>query len=164
VVFVILFLFGLQAQARIYVVTDTNDTTKVTSLRGAIIEANRFGGNNTIILGQSGFPCFLGQQFNHRRNQQWVFHLTVSGAYEDAARTGDLDITRGNLTISGVTSNVVIDATDLGDRVFQVFKNAKLTLQNVTITGGTAPQAQFGSFYFPTRGAEKGGAIYNAAY
>jgi hypothetical protein len=51
---VILFLFGLQAQARIYFVTDTNDTTRVTSLRGAIIDANRRGGNNTIILIQSG--------------------------------------------------------------------------------------------------------------
>jgi len=146
-VVVVLFLFELQAQARIYVVTDTNDTTKITSLRGAIIDANRHGGNNTIILGQQRSPR--------------VYQLAISGGDEDAARTGDLDITRANLTIMGIGSNVAIDATGLGDRVFQVFPHASLTLENLTITGGTAPQAQFGSFYTPTKGAENGGAIYN---
>ena len=155
---VILFLFGLQAQARIYIVTDTNDTTKVTSLRGAIIDANRHGGNNTIILGQFCFLAFLGQQFNHRGNQQQIFHLTVSGAYEDAAHTGDLDITRGNLTIVGVGTNVIIDATGLGDRVFQVFPRAGLTLENLTITGGSAP----GNRYAYIENGESGGAIFNA--
>src|ERR1035438_9012404 len=89
VVFVILFLFGLQAQGRIYVVTDTSDTVKITSLRGAIIDANRHGGNNTIILGQ-----------------QPVYRLTLSGAEEDAATTGDLDITRGNLRSEEHTSEL----------------------------------------------------------
>ena len=144
---VIPFLFVMQAQGRIYVINNTNDTTKVTSLRGAIIDANRHGGNNTINLGQQ---------------RQRVYQLSISGADEGAARTGDLDITNGNLTISGANSNVVIDATGLGDRVFQVFSNASLTLLNLTITGGTAPQAEEGSFYMGTKGAENGGAIYNA--
>lgn len=146
-------LFNLQAHGRIYVVTDTDDTAKITSLRGAIIDANRFGGNNTIML---------GRQFSRRNNQQSVFHLTRSGADEDAARTGDLDVTRGSLTIIGATSNVTIGATGLGDRVFQILPHARLTLENITITGGTAPQAEFGSFYSPTREAEDGGAIDNA--
>jgi hypothetical protein len=144
VVFVILFLFGLQAQARIYVVTDTRDTIKVTSLRGAILDANHHGGNNTIILGQ--------------QRRRLTYRLTLSGADEDAARTGDLDITRGNLTITGASSNVVIDATGLGDRVFQVFPRASLTLENLTITGGTAP-GNGDSFL---ESGESGGAIYNA--
>jgi hypothetical protein len=147
-VFALLLLFSLQAQGRIYVITSTNDTTKMTSLRSAIIDANRHGGNNTIILGQ--------------QRQQMTYRLTLSGADEDAARTGDLDVTRGNLTIIGVGSNVTVDATGLGDRVFQVFPRASLTLANLKITGGTAPQAQSGSFYTPTKGAENGGAIYNA--
>ena len=147
--FALLLLFSLQAQGRVYVVTDTRDTIKVTSLRGAIMDANSHGGNNTIILGQ-------------QRRQQ-IYRLTLSGADEDAARKGDLDITRGNLIISGaVSKTTIIDATGLGDRVFQVFPHANLTLANLTITGGTAPQAQSGSFYTPTKGAESGGAIYNA--
>jgi hypothetical protein len=146
-------LFNLQAQGRIYVVTDTNDTAKITSLRGAVIDANRIGGNNTIML---------GRQSSRRNNQQPVFHLTLSGANEDGARTGDLDVTRGSLTIIGATNSVTIDATGLGDRVFQILPHARLTLENITITGGTAPQAEFGSFYSPTRDAEKGGAIDNA--
>ena len=158
VVFVILFLFGLQAQGRIYVVTDTSDTVKITSLRGAIIDANRHGGNNTIILIRTGFLGLLGQQSNQRGNQQSFFYLTISGADEDAARTGDLDITRGNLAIIGVGSNVTIDATGLGDRVFQVFPRAGLTLNNLTITGGTAPR--IGDSYFGS--GESGGAIYNS--
>ena len=42
-----------------------------------------------------------------------------------------------------------MDATDLGDRVFQVFTNAQLTLSNLVITGGGVI-------------GEPGGAIYNA--
>ena len=146
---------GYCATARVYVVTNTNDTISVNSLRGAVIAANRSRENNTIIL---------GQVFKERRNppHQWIYRLTISGADEDAARTGDLGITRGNLTIVGASSNVTIDATGLGDRVFQVFSNAHLTLENLTITGGKAPQAQFGSFYMRTLAAEMGGAIYNA--
>jgi hypothetical protein len=157
---VVLFFFELQAQARIYVVNDTSDTTGITSLRGAIIDANRHVGNNTIVLGQSGFPGFVGHRSNQERNQQqqWIFHLIISGADEDAARKGDLDITRGNLTITGASSNVTIDATGLGDRVFQVFPRASLTLENLTITGGTAP----GNIYAYLGNGESGGAIYNA--
>jgi hypothetical protein len=142
--FAFLLLLSLQAQGRIYEITNTNDTTKITSLRGAIMDANRHGGNNTIMLGQ--------------QRRQWIYRLTLSGADEDAARTGDLDITRGNLTIIGVGSNVTIDATGLGDRVFQVFPQASLTLKNLIITGGTAPGN--GDSYLES--GESGGAIYNA--
>ena len=146
-VFAFLLLFTLQAQGRVYIVTNTNDTTRITSLRSAIMDANRHGGNNTIIL---------GQQFG-RRNQQPVFHLSISGADEDAARTGDLDITNGSLTIIGMLNGAVIDATGLGDRVFQISPRARLTLENLTITGGRAP----GNDYFHL-GGKSGGAIYNA--
>jgi hypothetical protein len=151
-------LLNLQAQGRIYVVTDANDTPRIASLRGAIIDANRIGGNNTIILGRQSTE----RAGRGRSQPQRTFHLTRSGADEDAARTGDLDITRGSLTIIGPTNGAVIDATGLGDRVFQILPHAQLTLENITITGGTAPQAEYGSFYSPTRDAEDGGAIANA--
>ena len=107
-VFALLLLFSLQAQGHIYYVTDIRDTTNVTSLRGAIIDANFHGGNNTIMLGQ--------------RQSLRFYRLTISGADEDAARTGDLNITRGNLIISGASSNVTIDATGLGDGYFKFFR------------------------------------------
>jgi hypothetical protein len=142
------------ADAAVFVVTDTSDAIRVSSLRGAVIAANRNGGNNTIIL---GLPS------KERRNQQQrpvIYRLTVAGADEDAARTGDLDITRGNLTIISINSNVTIDATGLGDRVFQVFSNAHLTLSGLTIKGGSTPEY----FYDPLGGfyGEPGGAIFNS--
>jgi hypothetical protein len=138
------------ARAAVFVVTDTNDTIKITSLRGACIAANRIGGNSTIILGM-----VRGPRDNQQR--QWIYRLTISGANEEAGRTGDLNITRGRLTIISANSNVVIDATGLGDRVFQVSSNAHLTLENLAVRGGTAPG---GTGIFAD--GEPGGAIFNA--
>ena len=158
-VFTILSLAVSPLSAGVFNVTDANDTYSVASLRGAIMMANQHGGKNTIILGRE---LRLPPQ-RRSQPQPWVFHLTISGADEDATRTGDLDITRGDLTIIGATSNVVIDATGMGDRVFQVFTNARLTLQNVTVTGGNSPA---GTNNYGLNGVsgdgENGGAIYNA--
>ena len=147
------FLAFLQAQvqARIYFITDTNDTINVTSLRGAIVDANKHGGNNTIMLRQIG-------PVRGRIPSSVVFHLTRTGADEDAALSGDLDITEGELSIIGPATGLTIDATGLGDRVFQVFFHANLSLQNVTLMGGTAP----GNEYAVIENGEAGGAIWNA--
>jgi hypothetical protein len=124
-----------------YHVTVTTDSTNKTSLRGTIIKANAAGGANAIVLTQP------------------VYMLSVSGGDEDACRKGDLDVTNGILTIIGTLSpNVVIMATNLGDRVFQVMSNAHLALQNVTIIGGVAPGDVYGTF----SPGESGGAIYNS--
>ena len=126
-----------RAQAATFYVTDTNDTVHSFSLRGAIIAANRTGGNNTIILGSNpGVPRTLKQK-------QWTYPLTIWGQDEDAAQRGDLEITQGHLTISGSASNVTIDASALGDRVFHVLPKAQLTLKNLTILGGTAPSITY---------------------
>src|ERR1019366_3915337 len=107
-------------------ITSTFDKTSANSLRGAIIRANKFGGKNTIIL-------------THRNYQ-----LAIQGADEDAGRTGDLDITKGNLTIIGQgRSPVTINATGLGDRVFHVLPGAHLTLVNLVVTGGNAPNGSY---------------------
>jgi hypothetical protein len=148
----LLIFLDLPAAADVCVITDTNDTTQSTSLRGAVLRANAKGGENTIIL---------GSERAHGREglwaQQWIFHLTIPGADEDAGWTGDLDIWRGHLTIRGACPNVIIDAGGLGDRVFQVFTQSCLTLENLTITGGTAPISE--QLFF---GGEPGGAVYNA--
>lgn len=151
---------GQRATAATFIVTETKDTLKGDSLRAAIIAANhsvdRF---NTILLEQPR---------GYRRNdpQDCVFRLTITGANEGAARTGDLNITRGNLIITGVGSNIIIDATGLGDRVFQVFPKVHLTLVNLTIRGGVGTQARPGDYYYysyiPALPAGSGGAIYNA--
>lgn len=138
----ILLVSGPWAIASSFVVSTTVDSIHPGSLRAAIIAANRTGGNNLIRLA----PSRGGS----------VYHLTIPGADEDNARTGDLDITRGSITIIGVGSNVTIDATGLGDRVFQVFPGAHLTLENLIIKGGAAPLTKSLAL------GEAGGAIYNA--
>ena len=154
VLFSSLALFSaLRTWAMQFVITATNDAaqghsmTGISTLREAIVAANQLGGNNMIILGRPA---------NRNSNGPMVYHLTVSGADEDRGLTGDLNVTRGNLTIRGVTANVTIDASALGDRIFQVSPHAGLTLDNVTLEGGTAPTG-VGIF----ANGEAGGAIYN---
>jgi hypothetical protein len=60
--------------------------------------------------------------------------FALAGANEDAALTGDLDIT-DNLTIYGHPDGTTIDAADL-DRVFHVHPGVTLTLVNIHLTNG----------------------------
>jgi hypothetical protein len=118
-------------------VTDSSDDANGFTLRNAIILANSKGGSNTIIL----------------TNNTYI--LTILGVDEDASFSGDLDVTNGNLTIIGAsTQRVTIDATVLGDRIFQVFPGTQLTLSNLVIKGGVAPTGVSGQ-------GEDGGGIYN---
>jgi hypothetical protein len=95
-----------------------------------------------------------------------VYNLTIAGAGEDAAATGDLDITGSLTKTSGLTINgagaatTIIDGGDLGS-VFDVvsgtasisgvtiqdgngasgggvYNNGTLTLTNSTVSGNTA--------------------------
>ncbi|PWU21325.1 MAG: hypothetical protein C5B50_01985 [Verrucomicrobia bacterium] len=139
--------FCSAASAKLFIVRETEDSTRVTSLRGAIIAANHLGGRNTILLAPRS-----GNGDHFRRS----FRLTIQGPDENEARTGDLNVTRGYLTIIVVSPEVTIDATGLGDRVFQVHSNARLTLLNLRITGGSAPPAEdFGP-------GANGGGIFNS--
>jgi CSLREA domain-containing protein len=63
--------------------------------------------------------------------------LTLTGDEEDAAETGDLDIEVGITIIGNGTDETVIDASNLGDRVFHlVASGAELVLKDVRVTGG----------------------------
>ncbi len=136
----LLLLASPSTRANIFYVTDTSDTTNLTSLRGAIIAANALGGDNTIVLTNN------------------LYSLTIPGADEDGSLTGDLDITNGNLTILGLaTTTVTISATNLGDRVLQIFPAAQATLFNIAFTGGTS----VGNSSAPIDG-ESGGGIFNS--
>ncbi len=147
--FLLFIAFCFHANAAVFFVTETLDTTKTASLRGAIMAANQIGGRNTIILGRA--PNYWQPSW------PWVYRLTIPGANEGASVTGDLNINRGELTIIGMSRSVTIDATGLGDRVFQVSSNAQLTLDNLTIKGGTAP-----SDAGLSGGGQFGGCVYNS--
>ncbi len=94
----------------------------VTTLREAVIAANESSTEDRIILPEQ------------------LFTLTLTGADEDAAATGDLDITSGPVMLVGVGINrTFVNAAGL-DRVFDVF-DADVTFQKMTITGGSASGA-----------------------
>ena len=121
----VLLIFSPPVGALDFVVTETDDVLRYgcpaggpCSLRDAVWAANTSSGPDTIELPAG------------------TFHLSIAGN-DDTAEAGDLDIT-GPVIIAGKgPSETVIDATDLGDRVFHIAAaNAKVGLANLTITGG----------------------------
>ncbi|MBI5715227.1 MAG: CSLREA domain-containing protein, partial [Chloroflexi bacterium] len=112
---------------------DTGNATCHTSsntctLRAAIMQANTSGGNKVISL-PSG-----------------TYTLSLTGANEDAASTGDLDII-ADVRIIGTGSGKVI-VSGSSDRVFHIIGSVTATITNVMI--------QNGNLVF------QGGGIYNA--
>ncbi|MCA9050116.1 MAG: hypothetical protein KDA89_15370, partial [Planctomycetaceae bacterium] len=97
-----------------------NNTDHLTSLREAILFANASPGADTITFA----PGIAGGTVT----------LSIAGAGEHVGRTGDLDIT-SEITIDA--AGTTIDAAGI-DRVLDVHGNARLTLNDVTITGGVA--------------------------
>jgi hypothetical protein len=99
-------------------VIDPNDG--LLSLREAVIQANALPGADTINLPAGSYS------------------LSLAGAGEDNAATGDLDI-RDGLTIVGAGSDMTtINGAQL-DRVFQIF-GASLSISRVAVTGGRSAQ------------------------
>lgn len=96
------------------------DTQGNCSLRAAVMEANALTGDDRILLPEG------------------THTLTLKGAETDDAAANDLDASGDTLTIvgSGTGPEVVVDATALADRVFEVRNGATLDLENLTITGG----------------------------
>ena len=100
------------------------------TLRAAVQEANATAGADDITLPAE------------------TYTLTIAGAAEDAAATGDLDVLE-ELTITGAGAGVaIIDANGL-DRAIHVDASTTLNLIGVTIANGAA-------------GTESGGAIHNS--
>jgi CSLREA domain-containing protein len=110
--------------------TSSNQCT----LRAAVMEANASADANSISL-EAPAPA--------------IYAFTLSGASEDAAAIGDLDI-KQNLTIAGRgPSQDTVDAGGL-DRAFHVLgSGTSAVLKGMTITGGDA-------------GAPDGGGVLNA--
>ncbi len=99
----------------------------VTSLREAVIAANANAGDDTITFAAPG-----------------TYALTILGTGEDAAATGDLNITdiAGKTTILGAgAATTIVDASALvwpdHDGAFSVRSGANAEFANVTITGAS---------------------------
>ena len=104
------------------------------SLRGLIIAANH-GGDRVIVL-ESG-----------------TYKLSIAGSNEDDSATGDLDILVDMAISSALGTRaelVIIDASELRDRVLEVHDKVTLNLDRLTISGGQAD------------GPTAGGGIRNA--
>lgn len=93
------------------------------SLREAVIAANVDGGDR--ILLPAG-----------------TYALTLAGAGEDLAATGDLDLLANDIELRGTgagPADVVIDATGLGDRILEALTGDARIL-NLTLRRGSADQ------------------------
>ena len=90
----------------------------VCTLRAAIQEANALAGADTIVVPAG------------------TYTLTIAGAGEDAAATGDLDITSA-VTVEGAGANLTTVNGGGIDRVFDVLTGANVTLRGLRIAGGS---------------------------
>lgn len=111
------------------------------SLRAAIQEANASAGADTITLAAE------------------TYELDIVGAGEDAAATGDLDIT-SDITLTRVAGSSdpdsIISGSALGDRLFHVASGASLDASDLQLIKGTAEDAPSAA------GGGSGGAVLNA--
>lgn len=136
-------------------VDSTNDVVAVdglTSLREAVQASNLLGGPDTILLPAG------------------TYGLTMAGSNEDAAVTGDLDVSDA-LVIASLDGGPVILQAASGDRLLHVLAGGALVLSNLNLTGGSgdfggairnegALRADGCALY--ANAAIQGGAIHNA--
>ncbi len=106
----------------------TTATAGEVTLRAAIMEANALAGDQSISLPAGSFM------------------LSIAGAAENNAATGDLDVTdsTGVLTIMGSGSESTTINADGLDRVFDLHTDAQLELLDLTLAGGTSPVTEQG--------------------
>jgi CSLREA domain-containing protein len=122
---------NIDAEAATFVVDSTVDAVDATpgdgvcatsgavcTLRAAIQESNALAGADTVNL-PSG-----------------TYTLTIAGAFEDAAATGDLDITDDIVINGSAVSSTIIDANGI-DRGFDIL-GASATFSNLTIRNGNS--------------------------
>jgi hypothetical protein len=105
----------------------TDATPEDCSLRGAIRAANATLGRDTIVVPAG------------------TYALTIPGAGDDAAASGDLDIT-DNLTLAGAGASTTTIAGAAGDRVLHVDPNGAgidVSISGVTVQGGATVVISF---------------------
>ena len=132
-------------------VTTTSDTIDngdgLCSLREAVIAANTdaaFGG----CVGGSGADTIT---FDAGLSYPVTIVLTQTGANEDAALTGDLDIS-GTLTIDGPGAPLLTIDGNQSDRVFEIRSGARVTAHGFTVQHGNPGSADGGGFLIDQTG------------
>ena len=127
---------------------DTIDhTDDVCSLREAIIAANTDTGAADCAAG-SGADTIV---FDAGLSYPGSIVLSIPGMDEDAALTGDLDLS-GSLVISGPGSSLLaIDGNQL-DRVFEVLSGARVLVTGLQIKQGNAGAGSGGGFAINSTG------------
>jgi hypothetical protein len=113
------------------------------ALREAVIAANTD-------TATGGCPAGNGADvivFDRALSIPAVFTLTLTGANEDNAETGDLDLT-GILTIQGDNANQIIIDGNGTDRIFDIRPGATVIISGVTVRNGN-----------PGNGANGGGLL-----
>ena len=125
------------------------------SLRAAVQEANALAGADAISVGAG------------------TYTLSLAGAQESAAATGDLDIA-ADLTIVGAgIAATIVDAAQL-DRVFEVVSEATVSISGMTMRNGRSDPNDGGAVHnagtltlsdvaIKSSHADDGGAIANSA-
>ena len=120
-----------QAETLIQVTTtaDDADANGNCTLREAIIAANTDAGRDGCAGGSGSDVILLAPG---------TYALSLTGSNEDAAFTGDLDVTGSvNLRGAGVDASIIAGvAAGEPDRVFHVLGSGSLGLFNVTVRGG----------------------------
>lgn len=102
------------------------DASSSCSLRAAVQEANALAGEQSISLGQV------------------TYRLSLSGAGNDTAASGDLDVS-SPITILG--NGAEIDSAGLGDRSFDVSTGGNLTVEGVQVQNSSAPDTESGGAF-----------------
>jgi CSLREA domain-containing protein len=120
----LLMLAAPAARAAVFAVTKTADTLDGAcdldcSLREAIVAANATPGADTILLGPG------------------TYTLTRAGADEEAAATGDLDVTDDLAVVGAGASSTVIDGGGI-DRIFDIAADHHVDLLGMTLRNGRA--------------------------
>jgi CSLREA domain-containing protein len=115
-------------------ICETAPGNGVCTLRAAIREANALVGADTINLPAG------------------IFFLTIAGAGEDAAISGDLDIS-DNVTIQGISEwQTIIGGNDL-DRIFHILgNNPEVTLSEMALDNGNVSAGPGGGALYNTSG------------
>jgi CSLREA domain-containing protein len=111
------------------------------SLREAIIAANTDSASGGC-AGGSGADTIV---FDAALAYPVTIVLTQTGANEDAALTGDLDIS-GTLTISGTGQGQIMVDGNQTDRAFEVQAGARVTVVGLTVQHGNPGTAAGGGF------------------
>lgn len=116
------------------------------SLREAVLSANTDMAVGGCTAGNGGDTIL----FANSLLRPLTIQLTVKGAAEDAAQTGDLDIV-GTLTIDGLAGStrsalntpIIVDGGGI-DRIFDIQPAAHVTIQGVAIRNGNSVTAESG--------------------